>query len=210
MPKNPKKHPTLQYSKKAEYVTSRGGTHSCKATALSWLSRGEVDLPTRRLLGYHAQEDERTPLVYSRDAMSGPVRALESVILQIHKREFLPDASPSGYFPGKLSPQPAAPEDQECSGSEDSADEEDNQDDLDKVEAAEQVVVDEWKHSDGPVAASAGKKPVYRNKMSRTLHQVVDAAEAKFRRGRTNSANFIRLGDLPKFAHPMCKCCFNS
>ena len=190
-------------------LVSRVGTHSCKATALSWLSKAGVDLPTRRLLEYHAQADERMPLVYSRDAMSGPVHALE-VVLQIRKREFLPDASRSDYFPGQLNPPPTAPEDEECSGSEDSADEEDSQDDLDKVEAAEQVVVDEWKHIDAPVAASVGRKPVFRNKLSRTIHQVVDAAEAKFRCRRANFANYIRLGDLPKFAYPMCKCCFNS
>ena len=190
-------------------LVSRIGTHSCKTTTLSWMSKAGVDLPTRRLLGYHAQADERTPLVYSRDAMSGPVRALEGVILMIHKSEFLPDASRSGYFPKAVKPPVPAPDDDECSDSEDSADEEDNQEDLDKTDAAEQDVVGEWRHINEAAGGSAGEAPVFRNKLSRTIHRVVDGAEAKFRCGRANSANYSRLGALPKFAYPMCKGCFN-
>ena len=50
-----------------------GRGHSCKAITFSWLSKAGVGLPTRRLLGYHSQAGEKTPLVYSRDSMSGPV-----------------------------------------------------------------------------------------------------------------------------------------
>ena len=120
-------------------LVAKVGTHSCKATALSWLSKAGVDLPTRRLLGYHAQADEKTALVYSRDAMSGPIRSLEKVILQIHSKTFLPDSTRSGYFPAD-----------EPSDSEDSADEEDNQEDQDMVDAAQDEVVGNWKHFQVP------------------------------------------------------------
>ena len=41
----------------------------------------------------------------------------------------------------------------------------------------------------GPVAASTGRKPIYKNKLPRTIHQVKDAAKEKFGCGRANSAN---------------------
>ena len=68
--------------------------------------------------------------------------------------------------------------------------------------SAEQVVADEWKLMNGPVAASAGRKPVYKNKLPRTIHQVKDAAKGKFGCGKANSANYTRLGDSPMFAYP--------
>ena len=74
----------------------RLGTHSCKATTLSWLSKFGEPLEIRSLLGYH--QTQGSALVYSRDAMAGPIRRLEFVLEQIRGRKFLPDQSRSGYF----------------------------------------------------------------------------------------------------------------
>ena len=180
-------------------LVAKVGTHSCKATALSWLSKAGVDLPTRRLLGYHAQADEKTALVYSRDAMSGPIRSLEKVILQIHSKTFLPDSTRSGYFPAD-----------EPSDSEDSADEEDNQEDQDMVDATQDEVVGNWKHFQVPAETKKIGAAVYRNKLTRTNHEVAGADGTKFRCGREISSNYCKLKALPKFAYPMCKSCFNS
>ena len=49
------------------------GTHSCKTTALSWLAKAGIPLESRRILGMHTTPGEQTPLVYSRDALSGPL-----------------------------------------------------------------------------------------------------------------------------------------
>ena len=180
-------------------LVAKVGTHSCKATALSWLSKAGIDLPTRRLLGYHAQADEKTALVYSRDAMSGPIRSFEKVIRQIHSKTFLPDSTRSGYFPAD-----------EPSDSEDSADEEDNQEDQDMVDAAQDEVVGDWKHFQVPAETKKIGAAVYRNKLTRTIHEVAGADGTKFRCGRGISSNYCKLKALPKFAYPMCKSCFNS
>ena len=108
-------------------MSSHVWAHSCKATALPWLSKTGVDLPTRKLLGCHAEAEEHTPLVYARDAVSACACACVSSC---------PNASRSCYLPRKVNPPPAAPEDEECSGSKDSANEDDNQDDLDIVRRA--------------------------------------------------------------------------
>ena len=76
----------------------RIGTHSCKATCLSWLAKAGVDLASRRLLGYHVDPATKTCLVYSRDAVSGPLRELDRIIGLIHNLEFDPDSTRSGYF----------------------------------------------------------------------------------------------------------------
>ena len=74
------------------------GTHSCKATALSWCSKAAVDVATRRLLGYHCEPGARMALCYSRDAQSGPLRELCRVLDMIKGKQFFPDSTRSGYF----------------------------------------------------------------------------------------------------------------
>ena len=75
----------------------RLGTHSCKTTTLSWLSKFGESLEIRSQLGYH--QTQGSALIYSRDAMAGPIRRLQFVLEQIRGgRKFLPDQSRSGYF----------------------------------------------------------------------------------------------------------------
>ena len=54
------------------------GTHSCKATALSWAAKFGLDSATRRTLGYHSSKEDRMTHVYSRDAIAAPVREVKS------------------------------------------------------------------------------------------------------------------------------------
>ena len=82
----------------SESQTSALGTHSCKATTLSWMSKAGSDVACRRLLGYHVDPSTKTCLVYSRDAASGPLRELERVLSMIRCNEFDPDSTRSGYF----------------------------------------------------------------------------------------------------------------
>ena len=74
------------------------GTHPCKTTTLSWLSNAAIDMDTRRLLGYHAKMDEKNPLIYFRNSMPGQIRIFQKFILDIHRGEFMPDNTRSGYF----------------------------------------------------------------------------------------------------------------
>ena len=75
------------------------GTHSCKATLLSWASKFGLPLETRRILGHHrlSLRGESSTLSYSRDAMAEPVRQLERLLRDIRSGAFDPDRTRSGY-----------------------------------------------------------------------------------------------------------------
>ena len=129
------------------------GTHSCKATCLSWMAKAGVDLSCRRLLGYHVDPTTKTCLVYSRDAVSGPLRELDRVLKMIRALEFSPDSTRSGYFLNVATG--SAPVDQEsqhdtedcddASDSEDSEDEEPSEEQHAAAEKAIDEVVGEWR-----------------------------------------------------------------
>jgi hypothetical protein len=72
------------------------GTHSLKATCLSWAAKWGSPIEIRSLLGYHVAREITTTLTYSRDAQSSPLRELVVVITAIAKGEFFPDDSRSG------------------------------------------------------------------------------------------------------------------
>ena len=55
------------------------GSHSFKATLLSWCAKAAVDPRTRALLGYHVTGADLSVLTYSRDELAGPLRALWKV-----------------------------------------------------------------------------------------------------------------------------------
>ena len=74
------------------------GTHSCKATTLSWLAKMGVDLPTRALLGYHSVGKSSTALIYGRDNMAAPLRILENVVNKVALGTFKPDQTRSGML----------------------------------------------------------------------------------------------------------------
>ena len=74
------------------------GSHSCKATLLSWCSKAGVSQPNRLLLGYHVNGTSKTMLHYSRDALSGPLRSLNRVLAAVVAKRFFPDLTRSGYF----------------------------------------------------------------------------------------------------------------
>ncbi|CAE7665449.1 unnamed protein product, partial [Symbiodinium microadriaticum] len=74
------------------------GTHSLKATTLSWCAKFGLDRATRAALGYHSKGRDGTELIYGRDNMAKPVRDLQEVLLQVALGKFDPDATRSGYF----------------------------------------------------------------------------------------------------------------
>ena len=79
----------------------------------------------------HTTPGEQTPLVYSRDALSGPLRDMQSVIDEVASGVFRPDETRSGYraddsgIPGELEEGV----DGERLSQADSADEEDDTED---------------------------------------------------------------------------------
>ena len=66
------------------------GTHSCKATLLSWCAKFGLPVADRRLLGYHTKPKDLSVLEYSRDAQAGPLRRLHEVLSSIRERIFSP------------------------------------------------------------------------------------------------------------------------
>jgi integrase len=77
------------------------GSHSCKATGLSWAAKYGLSHDVRRLLGYHTAGKDETMLLYSRQAMSSPLRAFETVLAAVKSGAFCPDADRSGQFTGQ-------------------------------------------------------------------------------------------------------------
>ena len=74
------------------------GSHSLKATLLSWLSKRGVPREIRAALGYHAKAVDGTEVVYGRDNMSAPLRVMTSVIDEIVDGIFMPDETRSGML----------------------------------------------------------------------------------------------------------------
>ena len=74
------------------------GTHSLKATLLSWSAKAGLDALDRKFLGGHLNKSDLSMVAYSRDTLAGPLRSLRSMVQQIQSRTFLPDSSRSGRF----------------------------------------------------------------------------------------------------------------
>ncbi len=190
----------------------RLGTHSCKTTTLSWLSKFGESVEIRSQLGY--PQTQGSALIYSRDAMAGPIRRLQFVLAQIRCRRFMPDQSRSGYFvdggPAPEDGQPSnadiEPED-EISDSEDSADEEDDLEDKTLVEASTDCVAEPWdEHATLESLALETPATLFRNTSTRYIHIIAD--EAGFRCGREVTPSYFQLAEKPKFCTPQCRQCF--
>lgn len=73
-------------------------SHSCKATALSWLAKFGTHREDRDVLGRHVSAIEGAGPLYSRDLISSPLRQLDKVIMLIRDGKFRPDAGRSGMI----------------------------------------------------------------------------------------------------------------
>ena len=70
-------------------------SHSFKASLLSMAAKRGYPLDDRLQMGYHATPG-RMALVYSRDGAARSLRLLESMLSEIRRGQFLPDATRSG------------------------------------------------------------------------------------------------------------------
>ncbi|CAE7715994.1 unnamed protein product [Symbiodinium sp. CCMP2592] len=181
------------------------GTHSCKATCLSWCARFGIDSYDQRVLGYHTAPGDRSAQVYSRDAVSASVRVLEKVLAAIRSGTFVPDSTRSGYFPTKDDPN--ASYDYEAS-SEASLDEEDAETDCQELERALDGVVDGWCEEVPKRELKA--EHLVRNRSSRMLHLIADEGGTSLSCGRTCTKNYEKVAAVPSFLYPVCARCFNS
>lgn len=74
------------------------GTHSAKATLLSWMAKAGCSDHDRRLLGGHATQGDTSLLEYSRDALAGPLYRLHRVLRLVGNGTFNPDETRSGRW----------------------------------------------------------------------------------------------------------------
>ena len=77
---------------------SKISSHSLKATFLAWCAKFGIHKDHRRLLGYHADSNDKSVLTYSRDALAHPLRELDRVLAGVVDGSFVPSATRSGRF----------------------------------------------------------------------------------------------------------------
>ena len=74
-------------------------SHSCKTTILSWAAKRGLGKSVRKILGYHVQPDDVSPLTYGRDNLSAPLYQAIAMMKEIAEGKFSPDSSRSARFP---------------------------------------------------------------------------------------------------------------
>ena len=184
------------------------GTHSCKATLLSWAAKWSMAHGPRRILGYHSEGRDRSLLTYSRDGMAGPLRLLCRMLDDVKDGRFLPDSTRSGRFPDDYVNPDGVADDAKSDASSSSSDGSDNESEVDhdKEEKAIKEVVGKW----DPGIADVGDSQVQfaRHKISRCIHVMQDEAGSNFKCGRRMVATYLVLPEKPDFMHPLCNTCF--
>ena len=99
---------TIVLSESGLLLVGDFGTHSAKATLLSWAAKAALPRAVRRMLGAHADPRDKSMLEYSRDAMAGPMDALRGLLLKIRDKQFMPDSTRSGRWAPKARRQKTA------------------------------------------------------------------------------------------------------
>ena len=184
------------------------GTHSCKATLLSWASKWGMAHGPRRLLGYHSEGRDKSLLTYSRDGLAGPLRLLCNMLDDVKSGAFLPDSTRSGRFPQEEHRVEQRQEDAKSDASSSSSDGSDNESEIDfeSEETAITKVVGEW--DPGVSDLGDAEAQFARHKVSRCIHMMQDEAGNSFKCGRRMSNTYLLLETKPTFMHPLCNTCF--
>lgn len=202
------------------------GSHSMKATALSWLAKAGVPEKTRRLLGYHVKPKDKSLIIYSRDALAGPLETLRDIVLKIAMGEFSPDVTRSGRWRSKpdkddevevidgdsqddedeamgleppTSEKASSDEDDESSNeASDCGADESDEGEMERV--VEKVVI-------GLVGPAKNRGiGQYRNGLTGKIH-LAGTVEGKLACGRPITATMIRLDEEVHGVGSMCKVC---
>ena len=64
------------------------GSHSCKSTTLSWMSKAGMSKDDRKWLGGHLERTEVSMAAYSRDMLAGPPRRMLWLYLAMRRGDF--------------------------------------------------------------------------------------------------------------------------
>lgn len=184
------------------------GTHSYKATLLSWASEWGMAHGPRRLLGYHSEGKDKSLLTYSTNGLAGPLRLLCNMLNDVKSGAFLPDSTRSGRFPIENPEHDEGREDAKSDASSSSSDGSENESeaDFETKEAAIAGVVGRW----DPGLADLGDVEVRfaRHKLSRCMHALQDETGTSFKCGRRMGHTYLLLEEKPDFMHPLCNTCF--
>ena len=141
-------------------------------------------------------------LVYSRDAMSQPLRLLVGVVEKVAGKQFDPDLTRSGMF-AREAGDGAESDRSICSSSCGSEDEDDN--DVFSEEKAIEHMASDWQ----PKTTEVEEKAVFvRHATSRCIHRLMDEGGTHLSCGRMMSARYEVQSEKPKFFHPLCGTCF--
>ncbi|CAE7799792.1 unnamed protein product [Symbiodinium sp. CCMP2592] len=184
------------------------GTHSCKATLLSWMSKWGASKEIRSILGYHSSANAGTDVIYARDSVSPALRELEEMVSAVAYRRFFPDATRSGMFAESLAARGDAHDKAEV-GSDSSSDRSDDEEEPDTLEE-EKVVEDsvgDFEPS-GCLRESLEGKAVFRHVTTRFIHLVASEEGTTFKCGRQITSSYLECSAIPRFLHPICRQCF--
>ena len=180
------------------------GTHSMKATLLSWCAKWGLAKELRMTLGYHSSSRSDSDVVYGRDNVAPALRALEPILEAIAMKRFKPDSTRSGMFEGLREPE-TRPEDDEISLSSEGSEDEENKDFAAEDEAVD-AVVGRWEPSEG-LRDFLERAPVYRHSITRFLHVVASEEGTHFKCGRRISTSYAICESLPDVLFPVRKQC---
>ncbi|CAE7322113.1 unnamed protein product [Symbiodinium sp. CCMP2592] len=189
-------------------LVKAAGTHSCKATLLSWMSKWGASKEIRSILGYHSSANAGTDVIYARDSVSPALRELEEMVSAVAYRRFFPDATRSGMFAESLAARGEAHDNAEV-GSDSSSDRSDDEEEPDILEE-EKVVEDsvgEFEPS-GCLRENLEGKTVFRHVTTRFIHLVASEEGTNFKCGRQITSSYLECNATPRFLHPICRQCF--
>ena len=197
----------------AQKQVSVMGTHSFKATLLSWAANFGIKREQRQILGYHSVPGLKTVLHYSRDEQAVPLRSIEKVIKAVAKRTFDPDATRSGRFAPNLARLEADSEPAEEPPEEPQADQ----------VSSSSGTSSSTSGSSSSAAAEAvakstkiGRKParnascvMLKHRKLHTLHCAMEGDDMRLACGRALTPSYSLVED-PSFEVPLCGVCFGT
>jgi len=206
----------------------RFGTHSSKATVLSWLAKSGVDKSTRRLLGGHVEAGDTSMLEYSRDALAGPLREVMALYERIKTGQFRPDVTRSGRWKkarvsggggqeeeegarGEKDQEEAPEEEEKEEEDPDQPDDEDDEDDEDAEE--DEVLADDKADAvklDGGSSAPLPPEGLRGNRSTKIGIKAGEQPERTLRNAVLTLDNCIDFDSWPSVGWTLCRrpCCF--
>ena len=205
------------------------GSHSLKATLLSWAGKFGLAPAIRRRLGGHVKPKDRSLIEYSRDEMAAPLSELDRVLAAVSMSVFDPDAGRSGRFTRneaaeaqheQLFPAVATPKRTESTSSSS---------DTDTTSSVVSEIRDTESGSDGNAIVVAGVEEFgLRSRRARPTHEILPefptdglvrhrisgmlhantADGVRMRCGRATPHESHFLLEWPDCPYPLCRICF--